>query len=76
MNRRSFVKASLAAALAAAGSGFPDASPLSAPVANAAPQGGKDTMKILVLTGSPRKTATQIRLQTFLSEEQEKRGMK
>ena len=74
MNRRSFVKASLAAALAAAGSGFPDASPLSAPVANAAPQGGKDTMKILVLTGSPRKNGNSNTLADFFIRGAEEAG--
>lgn len=54
MNRREFIKTSLATTAAAAGSGFLGGSLLSASAANANHEGGNNTMKILVLTGSPR----------------------
>lgn len=55
MNRRNFIKTSLAATAAVIGNAVFDASPLSASPANAQSERGNEKMKILVLTGSPRK---------------------
>lgn len=55
MNRRHFIKTSLAATAAVVGSAVFDDSLLSTLPANAQSERGKGKMKILVLTGSPRK---------------------
>lgn len=55
MNRRDFLKTSLAAAVATAGSVFLGGSLLSVAAAPAEREGQGGKMKILVITGSPRK---------------------
>lgn len=55
MNRRNFIKTSLAATAVVVGNAVFDGSPLSASPANVQGEREEGKMKILVLTGSPRK---------------------
>lgn len=57
MDRRTFISASLAATAAVAGSILADGLPLPATSVQARSEGERKKMKILVLTGSPRKNS-------------------